>query len=171
MDGLAGLEPPGNDALLNLNVPCAGGAPTYLEMTSCRTAFYRATAGTLLQHQEICRTRDLVGAGAARQRYGRASSVSRRGESFPGYADALLSLPTRSVADVNGTVLLRGLHYIRKEHFFADDASEQGPTAEPIGVAEGDPSADPDDPDLAATALRLPDGAPQERADFLQSQR
>jgi hypothetical protein len=45
--------------ILHLNVPCAGGAPTYLEIDKLPDRTYRATVGTLFEHQEICRTRDL----------------------------------------------------------------------------------------------------------------
>ena len=50
------------------NVPCAGGSPAYLEIDKLPDGTYRATVGTLFEHQEICRTREV---GAAGQRDGR----------------------------------------------------------------------------------------------------
>jgi hypothetical protein len=59
-------NPPASDVLLHVNVPCAGGSPAYLEIdklcgpAECKDdGRYRATVGTLFEHQEICRTRDL----------------------------------------------------------------------------------------------------------------
>jgi hypothetical protein len=43
-------------------VPCAGGGPdklTYLEIDKLSDGRYRATVGTLFEHEEICRTGDL----------------------------------------------------------------------------------------------------------------
>jgi hypothetical protein len=54
-----GQDPPATDVLLHLNVPCAGGAPAYLEIDKLPDGRYRATVGTLFEHQEICRTGDL----------------------------------------------------------------------------------------------------------------
>ena len=40
--------------------PCSGGgSPAYLEIDKLPDGRYRATVGTLFEHQEICRTRDL----------------------------------------------------------------------------------------------------------------
>lgn len=52
-------DPPATDVLLHLNVPCAGGTPAYLEIDKLLDGLYRATVGTLFEHQEICRTGDL----------------------------------------------------------------------------------------------------------------
>ena len=53
-------EPPATDILLRLNVPCSGGgSPAYLEIDKLADGLYRATVGTLFEHQEICRTNDL----------------------------------------------------------------------------------------------------------------
>jgi hypothetical protein len=55
-----GQDPPTTDPLLRLNVPCSGGGtPAYLEIDKLPDGQYRATVGTLFEHQEICRTRDL----------------------------------------------------------------------------------------------------------------
>ena len=55
-----GQNPPATDVLLHLNVPCSGGgSPAYLEMDKLPDGQYRATVGTLFEHQAICRTRDL----------------------------------------------------------------------------------------------------------------
>ena len=55
-----GQDPAATDVLLHLNVPCSGGgAPAYLEIDKLPDGRYRATVGTLFEHQEICRTRDL----------------------------------------------------------------------------------------------------------------
>ena len=51
--------PPATDVILHVNVPCAGGSPAYLEIDKLPDGAYRATVGTLFEHQEICRTRDL----------------------------------------------------------------------------------------------------------------
>jgi hypothetical protein len=51
--------PPATDVILHLNVPCAGGSPAYLEIDKLPDGIYRATIGTLFEHQEICRTGDL----------------------------------------------------------------------------------------------------------------
>ena len=54
-------HPPATDVILHLNVPCAGGGPdklTYLEIDKLADGRYRATVGTLFEHQEICRTQD-----------------------------------------------------------------------------------------------------------------
>ena len=60
------------DVLLHLNVPCSGGgAPAYLEIDKLADGRYRATVGTLFEHQEICRTRDLEAlVRQANQRHG-----------------------------------------------------------------------------------------------------
>jgi hypothetical protein len=51
-------NPPATDVLLHLVVPCSGGGtPARLEIG--KDGQYRATVGTLFEHQEICRTRDL----------------------------------------------------------------------------------------------------------------
>jgi hypothetical protein len=52
-------DPPATDILLHLNVPCSGGSPAYLEIDKLADGRYRATVGTLFEHQEICRTRSL----------------------------------------------------------------------------------------------------------------
>ena len=55
-------DPPASDVILHVNVPCAGTGPSslvYLEIDKLPDGAYRATVGTLFQHQEICRTRDL----------------------------------------------------------------------------------------------------------------
>jgi hypothetical protein len=52
-------NPPATDLILHVNVPCAGGSPTYLEIDKLVDGRYRATVGTLFEHQEICRTGDL----------------------------------------------------------------------------------------------------------------
>ena len=52
-------NPLANDVILHVNVPCAGGSPAYLEIDKLPDGSYRATVGTLFEHQEICRTRDL----------------------------------------------------------------------------------------------------------------
>ena len=53
-------HPPATDVLLHLNVPCSGGGtPARLEIDKLPEGRYRATVGTLVEHQEICRTRDL----------------------------------------------------------------------------------------------------------------
>jgi hypothetical protein len=53
-------DPPSTDVLLHLNVPCSGGGtPAYLEIDKLSYGCYRATVGTLFEHQEICRTGDL----------------------------------------------------------------------------------------------------------------
>jgi hypothetical protein len=53
-------DPPANDVLLQLNVPCSGGgSPARLEIDKLADGCYRATVGTLFEHQEICRTDDL----------------------------------------------------------------------------------------------------------------
>ena len=52
-------DPPATDVLLHLNVPCTGGSPAYLEIDKLADGRYRATVGTLFEHQEICRTRHL----------------------------------------------------------------------------------------------------------------
>jgi hypothetical protein len=55
-------SPPASDVLLHLNVPCAGNGPdklTYLEIDKLPDGDCRATVGTLFEHQEVCRTRDL----------------------------------------------------------------------------------------------------------------
>jgi hypothetical protein len=55
-----GQNPPAIDVILHVNVPCAGGStPAYLEIDKLPDARYRATVGTLFEHQEICLTRDL----------------------------------------------------------------------------------------------------------------
>jgi hypothetical protein len=56
----SGQYPPATDVLLQLNVPCSGGGPpARLEIDKLPDGRYRATVGTLFEHQEICRTRDL----------------------------------------------------------------------------------------------------------------
>ena len=53
-------DAPATDVLLHLNVPCSGGgSPAYLEIDKLADGRYRATVGTLFEHQEICRTGDL----------------------------------------------------------------------------------------------------------------
>ena len=55
-------NPPATDVILHLNVPCAGigpASPVYLEIDKLLSGHYRATVGTLFEHQEVCRTRDL----------------------------------------------------------------------------------------------------------------
>jgi hypothetical protein len=52
-------NPLANDVILHVNVPCAGGSPAYLDIDQLSDGRYRATVGTLFEHQEICRTRDL----------------------------------------------------------------------------------------------------------------
>jgi hypothetical protein len=52
-------HPPATDIILHVNVPCAGGSPAYLEIDKLPDGTYRATVGTLFEHQEICRTGDL----------------------------------------------------------------------------------------------------------------
>jgi hypothetical protein len=50
-----GQNPLATDVILHLNVPCAGGSPAYLEIDKLPDGRYRATVGTLFEHQEICR--------------------------------------------------------------------------------------------------------------------
>jgi hypothetical protein len=53
-------DPPATDVLLHLIVPCSGGGtPARLEIDKLTDGQYRVTVGTLFEHQEICRTRDL----------------------------------------------------------------------------------------------------------------
>ena len=52
-------DPPATDVILDVNVPCAGGSPAYLEIDKLPDGTYRATVGTLFEHQEVCRTGDL----------------------------------------------------------------------------------------------------------------
>ena len=55
-------NPPAIDVILHLNVPCAGygaASPCYLEIDKLDDGRYRATVGTLFEHEEICRTDDL----------------------------------------------------------------------------------------------------------------
>jgi hypothetical protein len=53
-------DPPATDVLLHLNVPCSGGgSPARVEIDKLPDGRYRATVGTLFEHQEICRTGDL----------------------------------------------------------------------------------------------------------------
>jgi hypothetical protein len=55
-------DPPATDVILHVNVPCAGtgpSSPVYLEIDKLEDSSYRATVGTLFEHQEICRTDDL----------------------------------------------------------------------------------------------------------------
>jgi hypothetical protein len=53
-------HPPATDVLLHLNVPCSGGgSPASLEIDKLADGIYRATVGTLFEHQEITRTGDL----------------------------------------------------------------------------------------------------------------
>ena len=55
-------NPSATDVILHLNVPCAGtgpSSPVHLEIDKRPDGAYRATVGTLFEHQEICRTRDL----------------------------------------------------------------------------------------------------------------
>ena len=56
-------NPSATDVILHLNVPCAGtgpSSPVYLEIDKLPDGgIYLATVGTLFEHQEICRTRDL----------------------------------------------------------------------------------------------------------------
>src|SRR5512134_1212934 len=55
-------NPPATDIILHINVPCAGygaASPCYLEIDKLADGQYRATVGTLFEHEEICRTRDL----------------------------------------------------------------------------------------------------------------
>jgi hypothetical protein len=55
-----GQNPPATDVLLHLNVPCSGGgSPAYLEIDKLADGRYRATVGTLFEHQEIIRTGNL----------------------------------------------------------------------------------------------------------------
>jgi hypothetical protein len=56
----ADQDPPATDVLLHLVVPCSGGGtPARLEIDKLPDGLYRATVGTLFEHQEICRTGDL----------------------------------------------------------------------------------------------------------------
>jgi hypothetical protein len=66
---MAGMNPSATDVILHVNVPCAGGSPAYLEIDKLPDGRYRATVGTLFEHQEICRTRRPRGAGAAAHRW------------------------------------------------------------------------------------------------------
>jgi hypothetical protein len=53
-------NPPATDVILHLLVPCSGGgSPAKLEIDKLADGLYRATVGTLFEHQEICRTPDL----------------------------------------------------------------------------------------------------------------
>jgi Staphylococcal nuclease homologue len=54
-----GQDPRATDVILHLNVPYAGASPAYLEIDKLPDGRYRATVGTLFEHQEICRTGDL----------------------------------------------------------------------------------------------------------------
>ena len=67
-------NPPATDVILHLNVPCAGygaASPCYLEIDKLEDGRYRATVGTLFEHEEICRTRRSRSAGAASQPHDR----------------------------------------------------------------------------------------------------
>jgi hypothetical protein len=73
-------HPPATDVLLHLNVPCSGGGtPARLEIDKLPEGRYRATVGTLVEHQEICRT------ATSRRWYGRPMPWRP--------ADPLMSLP------------------------------------------------------------------------------
>src|SRR5512144_340846 len=55
-------NPPAIDVILHLNVPCAGygaASPCYLEIDKLDDGRYRATVGTLFEHEEVCLTHDL----------------------------------------------------------------------------------------------------------------
>jgi hypothetical protein len=43
----------------DVNGPCAGGSPAYLEIDKLLGGHYFATVGTLFEHQEVCPTGDL----------------------------------------------------------------------------------------------------------------
>jgi hypothetical protein len=60
-------KPPAIDVLLHVNVPCTGpGAPAYLEIDKLADGRYRATVGTLFEHQtQICVLWYHRGAGAS----------------------------------------------------------------------------------------------------------
>jgi hypothetical protein len=50
---------PATDVIRHVNVPCSGPTPAQLEIDKLPDGRYRATVGTLFEHQEICRTADL----------------------------------------------------------------------------------------------------------------
>jgi hypothetical protein len=53
-------DPPATDVLLDVTVPFSGGGtPAYLEIDKLPDGRYRATVGTLLDYQELCRTAHL----------------------------------------------------------------------------------------------------------------
>jgi hypothetical protein len=55
-----GQNPPATDVLLHLVVPCSGGGTAArLELDKLPDGRYRATVGTLFEHQEICLMRFL----------------------------------------------------------------------------------------------------------------
>jgi hypothetical protein len=61
-----GHDPPATDVILHLRrhrasqrVVLRGGSPARLEIDKLPDGHYRATVGTLFEHQEICRTNDL----------------------------------------------------------------------------------------------------------------
>jgi hypothetical protein len=81
-------NPPSTDVLLHVNVPCSGGgAPAYLEIDKLPDGGYRATVGTLFEHQEICRTGDLE----ALVRQANAMATCR---SFDDVVRAIRAMPT-----------------------------------------------------------------------------
>jgi hypothetical protein len=59
VDGLARSQPAGERRPSACQCACAGGSPAYLEIDKLADGRYRATVGTLFEHQEICRTDDL----------------------------------------------------------------------------------------------------------------
>src|SRR5512144_2372576 len=53
-------HPPASDVLLEVYVPFSGGRlPARLEIDKLSDGKYRATVGTVFEHQELCRTSDL----------------------------------------------------------------------------------------------------------------
>ena len=81
-------DPPATDVILHVNVPCAGGSPAYLEIDKLTDGTYRATVGTLFEHQEICRTGDLEALVRQANAMAGCRSFDDVVESFPGDARA-----------------------------------------------------------------------------------
>jgi hypothetical protein len=83
------LGPPTTDVLPHLIVPCSGGGtPARLEIGKLAEGRYRATVGTMFEHQEINPDPRPGGAGSPGRRDGGVPLVRRRGARHPGDADA-----------------------------------------------------------------------------------
>jgi hypothetical protein len=63
-------NPLANDVILHVNVPCAGGSPAYLEIDKLPDGTYRATVGTLFEHQDDLPDAEPGSASATSQRDG-----------------------------------------------------------------------------------------------------